>query len=95
MSITELNEKATAYFDLMAQIDELTAQAESIKDTMKAVMVDRATEELEGTGWRATWHNTVTTRFDSKGFKAAHADLFAEFSSRVNGTRFTLNRVRA
>ena len=95
MSLNELNAQATTYFELMAQIDELTAQAEAIKDTLKGVMVDRTTEELDGTGWRATWHNTVTNRFDSKRFKADHADMYAAYTVKSNSTRFTLNRVRA
>ena len=95
MSLNELNEKASAYFDLLAQIDELTAQAEAIKDTMKGVMVDRSAEELDGNGWRATWHNTTTSRFDSKRFKADHADLCGAYTVTANSTRFTLNRIRA
>ena len=70
MSTIELNAKAATYFDLLAQIEELTAEAEAIKDVLKGVMVERATEELDGDGWRATWHNTTTSRFDSKRFKA-------------------------
>ena len=95
MSLTEMNEKAAVYFDLLAQIDELTAQAESIKDALKADMVSKTTEELDGTGWRATWHNTTTSRFDSKAFKAANPALYAQYSVKTTGTRFTLNRVRA
>ena len=95
MSIIELNTKAATYFDLLAQIEELTAEAEAIKDTLKGVMIDRATEELNGDGWRATWHNTSTTRFDSKKFKAEHADLYSAYSVKTTGTRFTLNRLNA
>ena len=36
MSIFELDAKASTYFDLMEQIDALTAEAESIKDAIKA-----------------------------------------------------------
>ena len=95
MSLNELDAKATAYFDLLEQIDALTAEAEAIKDALKGVMVDRSTEELDGTGWRATWHNTSTTRFDAKAFKAAHPDLYAAYGVKSTSTRFTLNRVRA
>lgn len=63
MSTIELNAKATTYFDLLAQIEELTAEAEAIKDTLRGVMVEQATEELTGDGWRATWHNTTQSRF--------------------------------
>ena len=93
MTINELNVKAETYFDLMAQIEALQAEAEAIKDQMKAVMVDQAVEELEGNGWRATWHNTTTNRFDAKAFQKEHADLYKEFSKASTGTRFTLNAI--
>ena len=63
MSMNEMNQKARAYFDLQEMIAELTAEAEAIKDDMKAYMVEQSTEELNGIGWRATWHNTTTNRF--------------------------------
>ena len=93
MSRKELDAKAAAYFDLMEQIEALTAEAEAIKEELRKAMVDSTTEELNGTGWRATWHNTTGTRFDSKAFKAAHADLYAAFSVKATGTRFTMNRL--
>ena len=95
MSTIELNEKAATYFDLLAQIEALTAEAEAIKDAMKGVMVERSTEELEGNGWRATWHNTTTSRFDSKRFKADHGDMYGAYTVKTTGTRFTLNRLNA
>ena len=55
-----LNEQAAEYFSIMKQIAELEAQAEAIKDYFKAQMVEQTTEELKGTGWSATWHNTTS-----------------------------------
>ena len=90
-----LDQKAREYFDIQQQIAELEALAEAIKDQMKAAMVEAGKEELDGIGWRATWHNTVTNRFDSAGFKKAHGDLYSEFCKPVTGTRFTLNQIKA
>ena len=95
MSTIELNAKAATYFDLLAQIEELTAEAEAIKDTLRGVMVEQATEELNGDGWRATWHNTTQSRFDSKRFKAEHGDLYGAYTIKTTGMRFTLNRLNA
>ncbi len=95
MSMNELNQKAKAYFDLQEMIAELTAEAESIKDDLKAYMVEQATEEIQGTGWRATWHNTTTNRFDSTAFKKEHSELYTAFCKPVSGTRFTLNTIKA
>lgn len=95
MSINELNAQARTYFDLLEQIEALQAEAEAIKDTFKEKMVDEGAEALEGAGWRATWHNTKSTRFDSKRFKAEHGDLYTAYSTSTTGTRFTLNAIKA
>lgn len=95
MSINEMDARAKAYFELQKQIEELQAEAEAIKDSLKAVMVETEKEELEGHGWRATWHNTTTNRFDSSAFKKAHGELYTAFCKPVNGTRFTINPIKA
>lgn len=48
MSIFELDARATEYFDLMAQIEALQAEADAIKDTIKAAMVEIEQEEITG-----------------------------------------------
>lgn len=95
MSINELDARAAAYFDLLAQIERLQAEADAIKDGFKAAMVEIEQEEITGHGWRATWHNTNTSRFDSKRFKADHPDLASAYTISMTGTRFTLNPLRA
>ena len=95
MSTKELDSKAAEYFSIMETIEALQAQAEAIRDSMKAVMVEQSTEELEGTGWRATWHNTNNSRFDSKRFKADHAELYSAYTVKTTGVRFTLNAIGA
>jgi len=93
MSIDMMNAKVSTYFDLMEQIEQLQAEAEAIKDVLKGQMLEQETEELEGNGWRATWHNTKSSRFDTKRFKADHADLYGQYTVKATCTRFTLNQV--
>ena len=95
MSIFELDAQAKAYFELQAQIEELQAMQESIKDLIKANMVEIEQEEITGHGWRATWHNTTTNRFDTTAFKKANPALYAEYTKPSNSTRFTLNTIKA
>ena len=66
MSINEMDTQVSTYFDLLAQIKELEEQAEAIKDTIKGQMIEQSTEQLTGTGWSATWHNTQSSRFDHR-----------------------------
>ncbi len=95
MSIYEMNTQAEAYFSLLAQIEELQAEAEAIRDSFKAQMVERSTEELEGTGWRATWHNVTSSRLDSRKLKADMPELYAQYSKASTTCRFTLNAISA
>jgi len=95
MSMNELTAQARSYFDILQQIADLEAEAEAIKDQMKAAMIEHETEDLQGPGWRATWHNTTSSRFDSKRFKADHPELSAAYTVTTTGTRFTLNPIKA
>ena len=94
MTVKERNDSVRDYFAIQSMIEELQAQAEAIKDAIKGDMVEMGVEEIEGTGWRATWHNTVTSRFDSAAFKRDNADLYRAYQKPVNGTRFTLNQIK-
>lgn len=95
MTFCKLNDKASRYFEIMAEIEALQAEAEAIKDAMRAAMTERETEQLDGDGWRATWHTTNTSRFDSKRFKAEHSDLYSDYTVNGFSTRFTINAVNA
>ena len=90
MSIMELDTKVQELRELQSMIDELTAQVETIKDAIKAKMVDEGTEELAGNGWKATWHTVTSSRLDTKRLKADHPDLYTEYSKDSTVCRFTL-----
>jgi len=91
MSINELNSTAKDLISVRQMIEELQAEAEALTDKLKAVMVDQGTEVLQGDGWKATWKNVNSSRFDSKSFKADHADLYSQYSRTTTSTRFVLS----
>ena len=74
MSENELNTAARDLLAVRAMIEELQAEAEALTDKIKGAMVDRGQEVLTGDGWKASWKNVNSSRFDSKAFKADHAD---------------------
>ena len=91
MSTQELNTTARDLMSVRAMIAELEAEAEALTDKLKSVMVERGEETLQGNGWRASWKNVSSSRFDSKRFKADHADLYGQYSKAVTTTRFILS----
>ena len=91
MSTNELNSTARDLISVRQMIEQLQAEAEALTDKLKAAMVDQGTEILQGDGWKATWKNVSSSRFDSKAFKADHADLYTAYSKAATTTRFVLS----
>ena len=91
MSMNELNTTARDLMSVRAMIAELEAEAEALTDKIKAVMVERGEEVLTGDGWKASWKNVNSQRFDSRRFKADHADLYSQYSKATTTTRFILS----
>ena len=91
MSESELNTAARDLLAVRAMIEELQAEAEALTDKLKAAMVDRGEEVLRGDGWKASWKNVSSTRFDSKAFKADHADLYTAYSKPTTTCRFLIS----
>ena len=88
MSTNELNATAKEPLSVRSMIAELEAEAEALTDRLKAAMVERGEETLQGDGWKATWKNVTSSRFDSKKFKADHSELYAQYSKKTTTTRF-------
>lgn len=91
MSTNELNTTARDLMSVRAMIEELEEEAQALTDKLKAAMVEQGTETLAGDGWKATWKNVSSSRFDSKAFKADHADLYGQYSKQTTTTRFVLS----
>lgn len=90
MSMNELNTTARDLMAVRAMIEELQAEAEALTDRLKGAMVEQGAEVLQGDGWKASWKNVNSSRFDSKSFKADHADLYSQYSRPSVTTRFVL-----
>ena len=91
MTINELNAAAKDLLAVKSMIAELEAQAEALTDSIKAAMVEQGREALNGDGWKASWKNVDARRFDSKAFKADHADLYDAYSKKTTSTRFLVS----
>ena len=91
MSMNELNTTARDLMSVRAMIEELQAEAEALTDRLKSAMIAQGTEALQGDGWKATWKNVTSSRFDSKAFRADHADLYGQYSKAAVSTRFVLS----
>ena len=90
MSTNELNATARDLLAVRAMIAELEAEAEALTDRIKSAMVDAGTEALEGDGWKASWKNVKSNRFDSRAFRAENPELAARYMKETTTTRFLI-----
>ena len=90
MSKNELVAKIEALNEWEAIIADAQAEAEAIRDEIKAEMLAKNTDVLKGRNCMITWKTVVTNRFDSSAFKLTHADLFAQYSRATTTRRFVI-----
>ena len=91
MSTKELDARVSTLKSLMQEIENLTAEADAIKDELKMEMANRGEETLSGTGWKASWKVIESSRIDTKALKAALPDVAARYTVTSKTSRFCLN----
>ena len=86
MSTTELESKVRELRQLQSLIEEAQAEAEAIKDQIKAHMGEA--EELRAGEYKITWRPVTSSRLDSKALKAAAPELVERFTKTTTARRF-------
>lgn len=86
MSINEIESKVRELRQLQALIEEAQAEAETIKDAIKAHMGD--SEELRAGEYKVTWKAVTASRLDSKALKAALPEVVERFTKTTTTRRF-------
>ena len=86
MSINELEMKCRELRQLQALIEEAQAEAESIKDQLKAHMGER--EELRAGGYKITWKPVTSSRLDATALRKALPEVAAQFTRTSTTRRF-------
>ena len=88
MSTTELESKVRELRQLQALIEEAQAEAEAIKDTIKATM--GASEELRAGEYHITWKAVKSTRVDTAALRKALPDVAQAFTRETTTRRFVV-----
>lgn len=86
MSINEMESKIRELRQLQSLIEEAQAEAEAIKDTIKAQMGDA--EELRAGEYRVTWKAVTSSRLDSKALREALPEVVERFTRTTTTRRF-------
>ena len=90
MSTIEITSKIEALKELEALIEEAKAEAETLRDEIKAEMPNRNTEEMEAGQDIARWTSVLSQRFDTTGFKKAYGELYKDFTKQIASRRFSI-----
>lgn len=86
MSNHELEGKIRELRQLQALIEEAEAEAEGIKDAIKAHMGD--SEELRAGEYRVTWKRVKSARIDAVALRAALPEVVERFTRETTTRRF-------
>ena len=86
MSANELEKKVRELRQLQSLIEEAQAEAEPIKDQIKAHMGQA--EELRAGEYKITWKPVTSSRLDSKALRAAAPELVERFTKTTTARRF-------
>lgn len=86
MSMNEIEAKCRELRQLQALIDEATAEADAIKDAIKAHMGN--SEELRAGEYKVTWKAVTSSKLDSKALKAALPEVAERFTTTTISRRF-------
>ena len=86
MSINELEAKARELRQIQALIEEAQAEAEAIKDAIKAVMGD--SDSIQAGEYRITWKAVTSSRIDTTALKKAMPDVAERFTKETTSRRF-------
>ena len=91
MTKAEMIKKIKDLNEYEQMIDELKAEAEAIRDSLKLEMLERETEELQAGQYIVRWTSVLSNRFDTTSFKKVYSDLYKAFTKQISSRRFSIS----
>ena len=91
MSTIEITSKIESLRELEDLIEEAKAEAEALRDEIKAEMLSRDTEELTAGTYIVRWTSVLSNRFDTTAFKKVMPEVFKAYTKQVSSRRFTIS----
>lgn len=91
MTKAEMIKKIEELNEWESLMEEAKAEAETIRDALKAEMLERETEELIAGSYIIRWTSVLSNRFDTTAFKKVYGDLYKTFTKQSASRRFTIS----
>lgn len=76
--------------ELEELLEEVKAEAESVRDEIKQEMMAQDTEELEAGQYIIRWTSVLSNRFDTTAFKKVMPEVYKAYTKQVASRRFTI-----
>ena len=86
MSINEMEAKARELRQLQNLIEEAQAEAEALKDAIKATMGD--SESIQAGEYKITWKAVTSSRIDTTALRKSMPDVAERFTRETTTRRF-------
>ena len=67
------------------------AEADALRDAIKAEMLERDTEELTAGQYIVRWTSIISNRFDTTAFKKVMPDVYKAYTKAVSSRRFSIS----
>lgn len=90
MSQNEMVKKIEALNEWEQIIADAQAEAEAIRDSIKAEMLARDTEEMQAGTYTIRWTSVLSNRFDTTAFKKEFNELYKKFTKQISSRRFSI-----
>ena len=91
MSQNEIIKKAAYLQELESFMEELKAEAESVRDDIKAEMMAQGVEEMEAGKYIIRWTPVLSNRFDTTAFKKLYGELYKAYTKQTASKRFSIS----
>ena len=91
MSKIELLAKIELLNKYEAMMEELKAEADTIRNTIKAEMDAREVEKLIAGQYIVRYTAVLSNRFDSTAFKKVMPEIYQAYTKQVSSRRFTIS----
>lgn len=90
MSTHEMESKIVKLQEWEAIAEEAKAEAEALRDEIKAEMLTMDTEEIEAGRFVIRWTSVLSNRFDTTTFKKDHAEMYKQYTKQTASRRFSI-----
>ena len=91
MSKIELLAKIELLNKYEAMMEKIKAEADSIRNSIKAEMEAREVEELIAGQYIVRYTSILSNRFDSTAFKKVMPEIYKAYTKQVSSRRFTIS----